>query len=443
MGLCERLDSDIAYLRLLWVGNDGILRAKEVSTSRISSEQAINVTAPKTLQSLTNLGSFAENGPFGQGDEAVLYPIEDTYRKLPYTNRTGAIICELRSTDHNIDAIDPRIRLKRLLEAMGDQFKPLCGFEPEFYLTQESGDLITPMEHSPHMSTDDVRLVDTFVHALVDVLSEQDIPFSAYHPEFGSGQQEILIEPEAGLTAADNQLFYRQSIKSVATEYGYNATFAPHPISNQPPSGCHINISLWSRGRNLFYKHNSTENEISQIARYFVGGLINHAPAILGLTAPNITSYRRLRHHSISDFASWGYGNRNALIRVPKIPSTNEGQARIEFKAVDNTANPYLALLGVLAAGYSGIQNEIQSNKPLAQDTASISESEKQQYAGSPLPQTLSEALDALEADTVIKTALGDTLSTSYIATKRQQITHFEESEMEKEEYCNRQDQLF
>lgn len=100
-------------------------------------------------------------------------------------------------------------------------------------------------------------------------------------------------------------------------------------------------------------------------------------------------------------------------------------------------------MLGILAAGYSGIQNEIQSGKPLTQDAASIPESEKQQYVVSPLPQTLSEALDALESDTVIKTALGDTLSTSYIATTRQQITHFEESEMKKEEYCNRQDQLF
>ncbi|MFC6874606.1 type I glutamate--ammonia ligase [Halobellus marinus] len=104
---------------------------------------------------------------------------------------------------------------------------------------------------------------------------------------------------------------------------------------------------------------------------------------------------------------------------------------------------PYLALLGILAAGYSGIQNRVQPDKPLSKDAANLSKSERQENAVSPLPHTLSEALDALESDNTIKTALGENLSTSYIVTKRQQITHLTESDMSREEYRNKQYKLF
>ncbi|KZN23374.1 hypothetical protein A4G99_15285 [Haladaptatus sp. R4] len=149
--------------------------------------------------------------------------------------------------------------------------------------------------------------------------------------------------------------------------------------------------------------------------------MLAHARALVALTAPSVVSYKRLQPGSwASAYTAWGLDNREAMVRIPSAQWENAAATtRLELKAADNTANPYLALLGVLAAGRDGIERGLDPGEPLDVDPGSLSESERERRGIERLPQSLGEAIDELEADTVLSDAMGDDLHRTYVAVKR------------------------
>src|SRR5262249_246807 len=232
------------------------------------------------------------------------------------------------------------------------------------------------------------------------VLEELGVLVEAQHHEVGGpGQAEIDIRFNTLLRTADNVMFYKYVVKNTARKHGKTVTFMPKPIFGDNGSGMHVHQSLWKNERPLFYDGEGYAG-LSQLARYYIGGLLTHAPALLGIVASTTNSYKRL----VPGFEApvnlvFSKGNRSAAVRIPltDCPSAK----RVEFRPPDPTANPYLAFSALLMAGLDGIRRHIDPSDhgygPVDRNLYHLSKEELREIRS--VPGSLSEALDALESD--------------------------------------------
>ncbi|WP_430592864.1 type I glutamate--ammonia ligase [Humidisolicoccus flavus] len=228
-------------------------------------------------------------------------------------------------------------------------------------------------------------------------LSDAGLILERSHHEVGTGgQAEINYRFNTMVNAADDILKFKYIVKNTADEWGMTATFMPKPLFGDNGSGMHTHQSLWNDGEPLFYDENGYGG-LSDVARWYIGGLLKHAPAVLAFTNPTINSYRRL----VKGFEApvnlvYSAGNRSAAIRIP-ITGTNPKAKRVEFRAPDASGNPYLAFAAQLMAGLDGIKNRIEPHEPVDKD---LYELPPEEAKGIPqVPGSLDGALDALEAD--------------------------------------------
>jgi glutamine synthetase len=303
------------------------------------------------------------------------------------------MLADLHDLDGTPWDAGPRAQLR---EFLGDiAYTPEMAFESEYYLLRETDDGIEPFDNSTCFSTDGMRSAHEVVLDTVDALEEQGMSLAVYYPEYGPGQQELVVEHASGVTASDNYIRFKETVAAVARDHGIGATFRPKPFPELPGSGCHVHVSLWENGENALHDPAvDSPYPLSERGRQFVGGILEHAPALLALTAPTVESYGRLAPGMWSSaYACWGHDNREAAIRVPSVEASSaEATTRIEFKPVDNTVNPYLVQYGLVAAGLDGIER---------------------------FPTTLAEAVDALDGDETLRAAMGDTLVDAYVQVKR------------------------
>jgi glutamine synthetase len=228
---------------------------------------------------------------------------------------------------------------------------------------------------------------------MVETLMSIGIGVEVHHHEVGgAGQAEIDMRFNTLLAMADQLQFYKYIIRNVAMKNGYTVTFMPKPIFADNGSGMHCHQSLWKDGTNLFYDQNGYAL-LSETAIYYIGGILKHAPAILAFAAPTTNSYRRLvPGYEAPVNLVYSARNRSAAIRIPMY-STNPKAKRIEFRAPDPTANPYLAFSAMMMAGLDGIKNKIHPGDPSDFD---LYEAEVELPT---VPGSLGESLRALEAD--------------------------------------------
>ena len=235
----------------------------------------------------------------------------------------------------------------------------------------------------------------------------------AHHEVGTGGQAEINYRFDTMVHAADDILKFKYIVKNTALEWNKVATFMPKPLFGDNGSGMHTHQSLWNDGVPLFYDEKGYGG-LSDIARWYIGGLLKHAPAVLAFTNPTLNSYRRL----IPGFEApvnlvYSAGNRSASIRIP-ITGTNPKAKRIEFRAPDASGNPYLAFAAQLMAGLDGIKNRIEPHEPVDKDLYELPPEEAKNIPQ--VPASLEEALRALEADNEFLTA-GNVFTTDLIQT--------------------------
>jgi glutamine synthetase len=418
-------EEEIELIRLLYVGNDGVPRGRVVDTTQIESVLESGMNLSSAMQSFNSLDHLAPGGQFGAAGEIRLVPDPDTFQILPYAERAAVMLCDMYSLDQTPWEADPRSSLTKYLSTLAERdLTANVAFESEFYLIREAEEGFEPFDNSVCFGADGMQAANDIVLDMIDSLKAQDMSIVTYYPEYGPGQQELVVEHTPGVSAADNHILYKQTIRSVARNHGIDATFVPKPFEDAAGSGCHIHLSMWEDGENVFFDEDSNSPYgLSETARHFIGGILKHTPALVALTAASVSSYRRLRPHMwASAYTCWGQDNREAAVRVPSSEWDNRGQTtRFEFKPADNTANPYLAELGLLAAGMDGIENEIDPGQPVNQDPSSLSDEQRDERGIERLPETLGDALTELESDSVLKDALGETLHQSYLDVKRSQ----------------------
>lgn len=232
---------------------------------------------------------------------------------------------------------------------------------------------------------------------MVQVLEQVGLSVERAHHEVGTaGQQEINYRFNTMLHAGDDLMKFKYVIKNVAWAHGKTVTFMPKPLFGDNGSGMHVHQSIWKDGEPLFYDENGYGG-LSDIARWYIGGILKHAPALLAFTNPTVNSYHRLvPGYEAPVNLVYSARNRSAAVRIP-ITGSNPKAKRVEFRAPDSSGNPYLAFAALLMAGIDGIKNKIEPPAPVDKD---LYELPPEEHALIPqVPDSLPAVLDTLEAD--------------------------------------------
>jgi len=382
--------------------------------------------AMQAMCMLDHLAAVPGMGPVG---EIRLMPDPDTFVVLPYLPHLAAMIADMVTLQNQPWEACPRSFLKGMvakLEAKGMRVR--AAFEGEYSLIRQEGDSYRPLDESLCFSTVGMNSAAAVTNSIVGALEAQGLHVEQYYAELGHGQQELSITHAEGVRAADNQVIYRETVRGVAEGHGLLASFAPKPFVDQAGNGCHLHFSLVGKdGRTPLFYDRAAPYHLSTLARQFIAGVLEHLPGLVALSCASVNSYRRLQPQMWSSaYTCWGPDNREAAVRIASPMAGDEaGSVNAELKACDHTANPYIALGALLAAGMDGMARELTLGEPMLVDPATLSEEERTRLGARRLPTSLGEALDALQADTVLTEALGPTLLSAILGVKRLEIGLF------------------
>src|ERR687896_1162496 len=432
----ERADIEGAdVIRFLYADHGGIIRGKASSRGRLAERLRTGIGHTVGMMAMSMLDTLQPVEGMGPVGEVRIVPDPATFTMLPYAPGAAAMCADLVRLDGEPWEACARSFLKQAIaELSREGYELAAAFEPEFTLGRRvpdpagGPDRLVPIDDSLCYSSTGFHLAHDYTMALLRAFEAQGLRVEHYYPEYGHGQQEVSIRHASALRAADNHVFFRETVRGVAFRQNLGASRAPKPIPDQIGNGCHLHISLWSAGmtRNLFYDA-AGKYGLSDVGRHFIGGLLAHLPALLALTAASVNSYRRLTPKTWSSaFACFGMGKPAA---APRICSTlrgdAEGSTNLEFKPSDSSANPYLALGGAILAGLDGVRTCADPGEAINIDPADLSDGERARLGVRPLPHSLGEALDALAADELLMDALGPLRRTAYLAVKRSDIDAF------------------
>lgn len=367
-------------------------------------------------------GSSIEGFARIEESDMLLKPNPETFTVLPWTLnndiRIGKMICDVYANNNTPFEGDPRFRLRKIVkEAEEKGFIMQNGAEEEFFLfklkdNKPSTEIVSKGSYFEMLPED---IGEKTRSLIAKNLEDMGYEIEASHHEVSPSQHEIDFKYADPITTADRIVTFKIVAKTIALLNGLYATFMPKPIFGVNGSGAHTNISLIDKnGKNLFFDKDK-EFELSDTARYFIGGIFTHIDAITAIANPTVNSYKRIvPGFEAPVYISWAVRNRSALIRVPQ---ATEKTKRIEFRSPDPTANTYLLFAVVLKAGLDGIEHKIDPGAP-ANDINIFEENEKHPNKFKTLPSTLKDAIEALKKDDVIKDCLGESIYKKYIEAK-------------------------
>ncbi len=364
--------------------------------------------------------------------DMLLVPDASTYGEIPWTEggmKTARLICDVRSGyGRGRFSRDPRY-IAQTAEAKIREAgftSSLWGPEVEFFVFDSatweannpfsSGFKISSREaaNESRGTNFPIRFKDGYYPAEpVDTLSEYrgtcvnylrdgfGVLSNAHHHEVATaGQCEIDIYRDELVTMADSTMTYKYVTRNVATRMGMIASTMPKPIFGDNAVGMHIHSSLWKSGRNSFFDQNDAYAELSQVARYYVGGMMEHSRALCAIVDPTTNSYHRLvPGYEAPVYIAWSKMNRSANLRIPAYEKGSEGAKRVEFRTPDPSCNPYLAFAAMTAAGFDGINKKIDPGDPVDEDIYKLTPEKRRSLKVGELPGSLKEAVENLASD--------------------------------------------
>ena len=418
-------DAGVQLVFFLYCDNGGVIRGKSTHISSLEGRLDSGIGLTVAMQAMSDMDQLQAVEGMGPVGEIRLVPDLDTFTVLPYAPKRALMLVDMITLDRSPWDACPRTFLKRIIDKAETKGLTIqAAFEPEWTLARKEGDRYFPCDESLCFSSLGATTSQIVIDDIVAALEAQGLRVEQYYPELGHGQQELSIRHADALRAADNHIVYRETVRAVAWQHGFYASFAPKPFADQAGNGCHIHFSTWDRNgeRNLFFDPVDPLN-LSRIAYQFIGGVLEHLPGLVALTCPSMNSYRRLAPGSWrSAFACFGPDNREAALRVPSLFWGEEmASSNLELKASDSSANPYIALGGLIAAGLDGVERDVRpgDGQRVDVDPARLTLEELANRGIKRLPATLAEAIAALESDAVLTGAMGAGLAASYLAIRR------------------------
>jgi glutamine synthetase len=401
----------IQAARTVFVGTcdlSGQYRGRAVPYSRHQSVLDHGTGWVPANLALTCFGPIAEPNAFGSVGDLRLLPDPATG-----VEHDGVLLylATQSTTDGEPWHACPRAMLVGTLERLQREtgLRVLASFEHEFTLRGTAA--------TSAMTFGRLRAADAFGTALVDLLEAAGLEPENWLPEYGDAQYEITLRPADGLVAADRAVLLRELVRDLSRRHGLSATFAPLLDPEAVGNGVHVHLSLRDAdGRPALYDP-ARPGGLSELGARFCAGVLRHAPALTALTAASPVSFLRLRPHRWSSGGAFlGERNREALLRIsPTVRMAGAdpaAQFNVEYRAADGTANPWLTLGAVVAAGLQGILD--------GYDEPTVHTSEPTGVP--PLPGSLEEALDALGADAVAASWFDPTLLSTYVSVKRAEL---------------------
>ncbi len=418
----------------------GLNRGRSVPVSELDKRLATGVGWVPADQALTPFGPIAEPNPWGPLGDLRLLPDRDTRVRVDLWEDVSPLhlfLCDAVNTDGSPWDACPRTLLKEALARLEREagLRLIASFEQEFLLEG------LPGEPGPGFSLEAQRLVEPFGPLLIGALCQAELKPEMFLPEYGSGQYEVPCAPVGGVAAADRAAAMREVTREVARRCGYRASFTPKADPDGVGNGVHIHLSLVDLdGRPTFYDPDRPGG-LSLAGARFAAGILEHLPALCAFTAPSVVSYLRLTpHHWSAGFGCLSERNREATIRIPPLVALANGdparQFNLEFRAADAAACPHLALAVLVLAGLTGLQEELEEPPLVEGDPSELSEEERRRLGVRPLPNSLGDALEALEADAVVRSWFSQDLWDCYMSVKRTEMALLDGSEPK--EACER-----
>ena len=357
----------------------------------------------------------AETGDF------LAVPDPATYARVPHHQGAARTYSFLHDADGGSWAGCARAALRAMDARYADRGLALrVAFEPECYLLPVTEANHRPTARPTMFSLNALESQRVLMSQVMTSLAEMGVELEQVAPEFGPGQYEINIAHQPPLRAADDLMTVKEELRALARAAGFIATFMPKLFADMPGSGVHVHLGAGSSDGS-----NAMEGDgpvgLSPFGASFAAGLLKHARGLSGLAAPTVNSYKRLLPGSWApSHITYGASNRAVLVRVP-----DSGSKHVEFRAGDGTGNPYLTLIGLLAAGLDGVEQGLSLGEPTLDDIGHPSEAEASARGLELLPRSAPEALDALEADAVLMAALGPVIGPGFLRLRRSEAAAY------------------
>jgi len=412
----------VRYVLAQFVDIHGVAKAKSVPVSHLKS----------VLEGGAGFAGFAiwgvgitPNGPdyMAVGDLTTLTPV-------PWQPGLARIVCDGHVHGEPWQ-YDSRVTLKKQVARMTERNWTLfTGLEPEFSLLRRSASgMLEPCDSSdtlakPCYDYKGLSRTRVFLEKLTESMRAVGIDVYQIDHEDANGQFEINYTYTDCLTSCDHYVFFKMAASEIAHELGMICSFMPKPFANRPGNGMHMHMSIGGGERNLFAdKSDRLGMGLSKLGYQFTAGLLAHAPALAAICNPTVNSYKRLVVGNSLTGATWapayisyGDNNRSTMVRMP-------GE-RIEMRLPDGACNPYLATAAVIAAGLDGVDKNLAPGDPVNENLYDWTPSQLAEHGIGVLPQNLSQALDALESDHVIRDALGPVVD-EFIKLKRMEWVEY------------------
>ena len=410
---------------IAWCDLAGVLRTRPVPLDQLPSRRAHGMGWAAAGIAITAFDDVADNA-WGPLDEFRQVPLDGAAVTVPASHETPALHLHLSRTVDPKGGVDccPRTlcedALAELREVTG--WTLVTAFEHEFTVIE------APFRAGHVYSVESIRLAARFAHDATSAL--RVLGLECFEPEFGKGQFEVSCAPMPGASGADRALLTREVIREIARRHGIRITFSPKPTPDSVGNGLHIHFSFQNdAGRNVLLDRTQPAM-ITAKAASFAAGVLRHMSALTALSAPTPVSYLRLGpSHWSCGYAAFGVQNREAALRVCPSPEPDSGAAEaainLEYRPPDATSNPYLVVTALVRAGLQGIREELALPPIVSRDPAKLSAEERAELNVHALPSTLSEALDALDADPIARTWLPHRLYQTFMNIKRMEAARF------------------
>lgn len=353
--------------------------------------------------------------------DLIAKPDPSSFKILPYKENTAKMVCDIYTPDGLPYEGDPRNCLKRNLEELKkfgfDEYFVGPELEYFYFKSNKIPEVVDTAGYFDSMPGEDAG--DSLRTKTIEYLEAMGIQAEYAHHEVAPSQHEIDLKYDSALKMADKVIAYKVVVKEVARQAGLYATFMPKPITGINGSGMHVHQSLFKEGKNMFFSEKD-KYHLSDIAKYFIAGILKHCREICIVTNQWVNSYKRLvPGYEAPVYICWANKNRSALIRVPEYKPGKEKATRIEVRFPDPACNPYLAFAVMLKAGLEGIKNKYPLPEPLEVSAYEMEEIERKARKIEELPGSLIEAIEIAEESKLLKETLGEHIFNKFLENKK------------------------
>jgi glutamine synthetase len=420
---------DIKWIQLHFTDIIGTLRVLHIPANRFFDDNI--------LKKGINFDGSSIGFRNVEKSDMIALPDIETFKYLSYKKDEAMIRADLYDTDYEYYRADPRNILKKAVEKVKKEGYDEVKISPEMefcsFNLKDTNQDVDIREKTNYFSSPPLDNLMEYRKKLSDVLMESGYHVKYHHHEKGKFQHEIEVKELEGVNAADFCSFFKFVSREIAAIFNIDITFMPKPLSDEAGNGMHAHIALYKNGKNMFLD-DSNQNNLSQTALYFIGGILDHSRGIAALANPTLNSYKRLiPNFEAPIYIAWDLYNRSSLIRIPARKNID-----IEIRNADPAANTYLLFSAFIYAGLDGIKKKVTYN-PVSKNIYKMSNEEIKKYKIKQLPTNLMEALEEFENDNVLINSIGRDAADLFIQKKRNEWNRYmgEITDLDYEFYFN------